>query len=197
MENMETLEKGLVVAGLEALRQIGGEMLVHALFEQSEMMNFTRPETLPEQVPLNEYLRYRDTLLEFLQESFCMMAFQTGQILMRHLNQEKGTQVKRLIDQFQYAANKLPAIGQAAVLAARDNPGVVRATMRGEALLVITIDHCPECRQLRRNTPFCYLNQGLITEFADIYMGLRVKTQETKCIALGDSVCEVEVSLVT
>lgn len=197
MADMETLEKGLVVAGLEALRQIGGDLLVQALFEQSEVVNFTRPETLPDDVPLDAYLRYRDTLLEYLQESFCMMAFQTGQILMRNLNQEKGNQVKRLIEQFQYAANKLPAIGQAAVLAAKNNPGVVRAQMRGDALLVISIDRCPECRKLRRDTPFCYLNQGLITEFADIYMGLRVKTQETKCMALGDALCEVEVSLVT
>ncbi|MEW6128623.1 MAG: 4-vinyl reductase [Acidobacteriota bacterium] len=192
---METLEKSLVVAGLESLKQIGGETLVQVLLGQPGMMDFTHPETLPEQIPLNEYLRYRDTLLEFLQESFSMVAFQTGQILMKKMNEEKAGQIKRLIEQFQYAANKLPAIGQAAVLAAKDNPGVVRATMRGESLLVITIDNCPECRELRRNTPFCYLNQGLLTEFADIFMGLRVKTQETKCIAMGDKWCEVEVSL--
>jgi predicted hydrocarbon binding protein len=191
---METLEKSLVVAGLESLRQIGGETLVQVLLGQSGMANFAHLETLPEQVPLEEYLHYRDTLVEFLQESFCMVAFQTGQILMRKLNQEKGNQVKKLIEQFQYAANKLPAIGQAAVLAAKDNPGVVRAAMRGEALLV-TIDNCPECRKLQRTTPFCYLNQGLLTEFADIYLGIQVKTQETKCIAMGDARCEVEVTL--
>jgi hypothetical protein len=195
VEDMETLEKGLVVAGLESLRQIGGETLVQVLLGQSGMNNFAHLETLPDQVPLEEYLHYRDTLLEFLQESFCMIAFQTGQILMRRLNQEKGSQVKRLIEQFQYAANKLPAIGQAAVLAAKDNPGAVRAAMRSEKLMVITIDNCPECRKLKRNAPFCYLNQGLLTEFADMYLGLQVKTQETKCIAMGDACCEVEVTL--
>jgi predicted hydrocarbon binding protein len=195
VEEMETLEKELVIAGMEALRQIGGETLVQVLLTQPGMLDFSRAEALPAQIPIDAYLRYRDTLLDFLQESFCMMAFQTGQILMRSLHHEKGAQIKRLIEQFKYAANKLPAIGQASVLAAEDNPGIVRAAMKGEKLLAITIEHCPECRGLHRDTPFCYLNQGLITEFADLYMGIRVQTQETKCTAMGDHFCEIEVSI--
>jgi hypothetical protein len=195
VEEMETLEKELVVAGMEALRQIGGETLVQVLLSQPGMLDFSRTESLPDQIPLDAYLRYRDTLLEFLQESFCMMTFQTGQILMRSLHHEKSSQIKRLLEQFKYAANKLPAIGQAAVLAARDNPGRVRATMKGDKVLAIIIENCPECRGLHRNTPFCYLNQGLITEFADVYMGIRVQTQESRCIAMGDASCEIEVSI--
>jgi hypothetical protein len=195
VEEMETLEKELVIAGMEALKQIGGETLVQVLLTQPGMLDFSRTESLPDQIPIDVYLRHRNTLLEFLQESFCMMAFQTGQILMRSLHPEKGAQIKRLLEQFKYAANKLPAIGQASVLAAEDNPGIVRATMKGDKLLAITIEDCPECRGLHRNTPFCYLNQGLITEFADLYMGIRVQTQETKCMAMGDHFCEIEVNI--
>src|ERR1043165_9692974 len=102
VEEMETLEKGLVIAGVEALRQIGGETLVQVVFGQAEMRDFARTETLPDEVSLAEYLRYRDTLLDFLHESFCMVAFQTGQILMRTLHHEKESQIKRLIEQFKY-----------------------------------------------------------------------------------------------
>jgi hypothetical protein len=195
VEEIETLEKELVISGMEALRQIGGETLVQVLLTQPGMLDFSRTDALPDHIPLDAYLRYRNTLLEFLQESFCMIAFQTGQILMRSLHHEKSTQIKRLLEQFKYAANKLPAIGQAAVLAAEDNPGIVRAAMKGEKLLAITIENCPECRGLQRDTPFCYLNQGLITEFADLYMDIHVQTRETKCTAMGDHLCEIEVSI--
>ena len=66
--------------------------------------------------------------------------------------------------------------------------------MEGDALLVITILDCPECRGLKREAPFCFLNQGIITEFAERYLGVRVRTQETACIATGASACRVEVT---
>jgi predicted hydrocarbon binding protein len=189
----ESLEKGLVLAGLEALRQIGGEALVQVLLDQAgahSLATFNGDE----RVPIEEYLKYRDTALEFLQDSFCTTAFETGRILVRRLGREREGQVRALLAQFEHAANKLPVIGQAAVLAAKGNPGSVRAAMRGDAL-VITIENCPECRNLRREAPFCYLNQGIITEFAETHLGMRVRMEETKCMALGERSCEITASV--
>jgi predicted hydrocarbon binding protein len=86
-------------------------------------------------------------------------------------------------------------IGQCAVLAAKGNPGVVKANMRGEDLLLITIDNCPECRELQQDVPFCTLNQGVITEFAEVHLGLAVTTKETACMAMGAPRCEISVRL--
>jgi hypothetical protein len=194
-DQIETLERGLVVAGLEALKQVGGDALVHLVLGQAGKLEFSRTETLPDRVPLDEYLHYRDAAMDFLRESFRMTAFQAGQIMIANLRNTKANQIKRLVEQFKYSANKLPAIGQAAVLAASGNPGFVKAAMKSEELLVITIENCPECRGLEERTPFCFLNQGVITEFALSYLDLRVNTQETSCIAMGAGACETEVRI--
>lgn len=193
----ESLEKGLVLAGLDALRQIGGDALVDVLLAHAGTESFgAGPASLPDRIPIEEYLRYRNAALDFLQDSFCNTAFETGRILARRLKAENEGQIRALTAQFAYATNKLPVIGQAAVLAARGNPGTVRASMRSEGLLQIVIEKCPECRGLTRETPFCFLNQGVITEFAEGQLGIRVKTNETKCAALGHKACEIEVAVV-
>lgn len=190
----ETLERRLLTGGLEAVRQLGGEALVQILLAQAGQPDFAGPAA-PQRVPLADYLRYRDSALEFLREGFCATAFETGRILARSLISEHEGQLKALGAQFAHAPNPLPLIGQAAVLGARGNPGVVRASMRGPDLLVIIIESCPECRGLTRDAPFCFLNQGLMTELAERYLGLRVKTEETRCIATGGRACEIQVTL--
>ncbi len=190
----ETLERRLLVGGLEAVRQIGGEALVQVLLTQSGQADFANAKA-SQRVKLADYLRYRDTALDFLRDSFCATAFETGRILARTLISENEAHLKTLASQFAHAPNKLPMIGQAAVLGARGNPGVVRATMRGPDLLLITIEKCPECRGLKRETAFCFLNQGLMTELAESYLSLRIKTEETKCIATGGRACEIQVTI--
>jgi predicted hydrocarbon binding protein len=188
-----TLEKRLVAAGLDALREIGGEALVQVLLAQAGTPDIAAGNA-NERVPLDEYLRYRDTAIDFLRESFCGTAFETGRLLARSLRRDNGAQLQALLASYGDTASKLPLVGQAAVLGARNNPGVVRAAMRGDNLLVITIDDCPECRGLKRETPFCFLNQGLITELAEGDLGLRIKTEETRCISMGDRQCEIQVT---
>jgi predicted ArsR family transcriptional regulator len=144
---------------------------------------------------LEEYLRYRDSALELLQDSFCATALETGRILARGLIRENEPQLKALAAQFAHAPNALPLIGQAAVLGARGNPGVVRATMRGPDLLLITIERCPECRNLKRDSAFCFLNQGLMTELAESYLRVQIETKESKCTATGSKACEIHVTL--
>lgn len=197
LEEVETLEKELVVAAMDALREIGGEDLVQVLLWQADRLDFASAETLSDRVPVEQFLQYRDTAIDFLQASFCATAFQAGQHLLKNLQSDKVEQVKKLIGQFKYSANKLPAIGQAAVLAAKGNPGIVRATMKNKDLLVVTIENCPECRNLQADGPFCYINQGVITEFAEKYLNLQVQTEEVKCSAMGDPACEIEVSIVS
>ena len=192
----EMLEKGLVLAAMDALREIGGEELVQVLLWQADRLDFASANTMSDLVPVEQFLQYRDTAIDFMQDSFCATAFRTGQHLLRNLQHEKVEQVKKLLGQFKYSVNKLTAIGQAAVLAAKGNPGIVRASMKSNNLLVVTIENCPECRHLRADGPFCYLNQGVITEFAEMYLDLTVRTEETKCRAIGDELCEIEVSIV-
>jgi predicted hydrocarbon binding protein len=189
----QTLEKRLVVAGLDALREIGGEALVQVLLTQAGTPDIAQG-SVTERVPLDEYLRYRDTAIDFLRESFCGTAFETGRLLARSLRRDHEDRLRALLTSYGNTASKLPLIGQAAVLGARNNPGVVRAAMRGDNLLVITIEDCPECRGLKRDTPFCFLNQGLITELAEGDLGIKIKTEETKCIAMGDRQCEIQVT---
>ena len=191
----ETLEANLVRAGFDALRAVGGEALVQILLEQAGQLELANQASGNERIPIEQYLRYRDVAVEFLQESFSSTAFQTGEFLVRALKDERGQQMSWLIKQYEHAANKLPLIGQAAVLAAKGNPGTVQAKMKTPEILVISIDECPECRGIRRDTPFCYINQGVITEFARSYNLGRVSTAEKLCSALGDKRCEIEVTL--
>jgi predicted hydrocarbon binding protein len=191
----EGLERGLVVAGLNALREVGGEALVQIILGQVGSLSFSETGADTDRVPLEDYLTYRDTVLEFLGDSFSTTAFETGRQLVRSLKHQKQAQVVALVGQFRHAKNKLPLIGQAAVLAAKGNPGTVRAAMKGTDTLVITIAACPECRRLQRSSPFCYLNQGVITEFAEAHLGLAVSTRETRCMAMSDPHCEIEVTL--
>lgn len=81
------------------------------------------------------------------------------------------------------------------MLAAKGNPGTVRASMASPEKLLITIENCPECRGLRRESSFCFLNQGIITEFAERFLGTRVHTHETDCMAVGADLCRIEVTL--
>jgi predicted hydrocarbon binding protein len=187
----QTLEKRVVAAGLDALREIGGEALVQVLLAQAGTPDIGRGGAT-ERVSLDDYLRYRDAAIDFLRESFCGAAFETGRLLARGLRRDRADQLRALLT-CDGSTSKLLAIGQAAVLGTRNNPGVVRAALRGTDLLVITIEDCPECRGLKRDTPFCFLNQGLVTELAEGDLGVKVKTEETKCIAMGDRQCEIQV----
>jgi hypothetical protein len=188
------LERRLLLAGLDALRQIGGDALVQVLLAQVGKPELAEADGNT-RVPLEDYLRYRDAALGLLQDSFSSTAFETGRILARKVRRENEGQLRTLLAQFDHAANKLPLIGQAAVLGAQGNPGVVRASMRDPDHLVLSIERCPECRGLRRSQPFCYLNQGMVAEFAADSLRLHVDTEETRCIAMGDRTCEIQVSL--
>jgi predicted hydrocarbon binding protein len=189
----ESLEAGLVLAGFDALRQIGGEALVQIILVHAGEVGLDQHASADARIPIEQYLRYRDAALDFLGESFTSTSFETGKILVRKLEKDRPQQITWLLDQYKHAANQLPLIGQAAVLAAKDNPGKVTAKMNSNDVLLIAIDGCPECRGLRRNTPFCYINQGVISEFASLFLGLTVVTKETRCMATGDSRCEIEV----
>jgi predicted hydrocarbon binding protein len=156
--------------------------------------SFTKDPS-PQRVPLTDYLRYRDAALDFLQDTFCATAFETGRILARTLIDEHEAQLKALAFHFRHSLSKLPLIAEAAVLGARGNPGIVRASIRDGEKLSIVIENCPECRGLTRDAPFCFLNQGLIVELAGRYLGVSLKTEETQCIATGGRACEIQVEL--
>jgi predicted hydrocarbon binding protein len=194
MNDAESLERGLVRAGLDALRQLRGDAVVRVIVNEAVAQGRTDHGGEPSRFPIVDYVRYRDAVLGYEGESFGEVAFETGRTLVRNLRHRKVDEIRALIAQLGSAPTRLAVIGQAAVLAAKDNPGVVRAAMKGDGLLVITIEKCPECRGLKRETPFCFLNQGIITEFAARYLDVRVRTQETACIAMGAPRCEVEVT---
>lgn len=192
MNDAESLERGLVLAGLEALRQLRGDAVLRVVLGQAVSQD--RPgRDNGHGVPIVDYLRYRDAVMDYIGEGFEDVAFETGRTLVRNLRHRKVDEVRALIRHLGSAPSRLAVIGQAAVLAARDSPGVVRAVMDGDGLLVVTILKCPECRGLKREMPFCFLNQGIITEFAERYLGVRVRTQETACIATGAAFCRIEV----
>jgi predicted hydrocarbon binding protein len=189
----ESLQAGLVRAGFEALRQIGGDALVQILLAQAGELGLDDLATGELRIPIEQYLRYRDAALDFLGNSFASTAFETGKILVQKLENERPPGITWLLEQYKHAANQLPLIGQVAVLAAKDNPGKVTAKMKSKDVLLITIERCPECRGLRRESPFCFLNQGVISEFASLFLNLQVVTNETRCMAVGDERCEIEV----
>jgi predicted hydrocarbon binding protein len=191
---LENLETGLVLAGLDALRQIGGDEMMRRIVGQATLVGLSDEEGEPG-VPIVDYLRYRNTALELLGDTFQTIAFETGRTLVRNLRHRKVDEIRALVQTLGQTENKLFLIGQAAVLAAKENPGIVRASFPSESVLAITIEECPECRGLRRRMPFCFLNQGIITEFADRYLGVKVLTVETKCMAQGSPFCQTEVSL--
>jgi predicted hydrocarbon binding protein len=189
----ESLQAGLVRAGFDALRLIGGEALVQIVLAQAGETGLDELVSADARIPIEQYLRYRDAALDFLGDSFASTAFETGKNLVRALENDRQRQMTWLLEQYKHAANHLPLIGQAAVLAAEGNPGKVTAKMKTKDVLLITIEHCPECRGLRRHSPFCYINQGVISEFAASSLGLSVITREMRCMAMGDERCEIEV----
>lgn len=195
MNDNETLEAGLVLAGLDALRQIEGGAVVRAIMDEALVPAREDAQSAASRVPIVDYLRYRDAALTYLGESFHAVAFETGRVLVRNLRHRRlEDEVRALIAQFRGATSPLPVIGQAAVLAARGNPGVVRAAMKDATRMAIVIERCPECRGVDRDKPFCFLNQGVITEFALRYLEAAVSTRETACMAQGAPACEIEVT---
>ena len=193
MNDAESLERGLVLAGLDALRQLKGDAVVRTVLGRAMTQDRTHRDN-GSRVPLVDYLRYRDAVMDQIGDGFGDLAFETGRTLVRNLRHRRVDELRVLVAHLGNTPSRLAVIGQAAVLAARDNPGVVRAVMDGDALLAVTILKCPECRGLKRETPFCFLNQGIITEFAGRYLGVRVRTQEAACIAAGAPFCRIEVT---
>lgn len=194
MNDAESLERGVVLAGLDALRQLKGDAFVRVILGQAVAQDRTGRDTVSSRGPIVDYLRYRDTIMDYVGDGFGDVAFETGRTLVRNLRHRKVDEIRALIGHLGSAPSRLAVIGQAAMLAARDNPGIVRAAMEDDALLVVTILKCPECCGLKRQAPFCFLNQGIITEFAARYLGVRVRTQETACIAVGAPFCRIEVT---
>jgi predicted hydrocarbon binding protein len=190
---VESLQASLVLAGFDALRQVGGDALVQILLAQAGELGLDDRAAGDARIPIEQYLRYRDAALDFLGPSFASTAFETGKIVVHTLKKDRPQEITWLLNQYKHAASKMPLIGQAAVLAAKDNPGKVTAKMKTKDVLLIAIEGCPECRGLKRETPFCYINQGVISEFASLFLGITVATHETRCMALGDERCEIEV----
>ena len=182
------------MAGFDALRLIGGDALVQILLAHAGEVGLDEQASGDARIPIEQYLRYRDAALDFLGNSFAVTAFETGKNLVRKLEKDRPQQVTWLLDQYKHAASQLPLIGQVAVLAAKDNPGKVTAKMKSKDVLLIAIERCPECRGLKRESPFCYINQGVISEFASLFLNLHVSTKETRCMALGHERCEIEVT---
>jgi predicted hydrocarbon binding protein len=181
------------MAGFDALRLIGGDALVQILLAHAGETGLDDQASGTDRIPIEQYLRYRDAALDFLGDSFASTAFETGKNLVRKLEKDRPQQMTWLLEQYKHAANQLPLIGQAAVLAAKDNPGKVTAKMKSKDVLLIAIENCPECRGLSRERPFCNINQGVISEFASLFLHLHVSTKETRCMALGHERCEIEV----
>lgn len=190
----ETLEARLLVGCLEAVRQIGGEALVQVVLTQYGRTKFASDTTKP-RVPLAHYLRFRDTALEFLQDSFYAASLELGRIQAKALASEHHASLSALSLQFAHAPNRLPILGQAAVLATRGNPGLVKAAMRDPDQLTLTIERCFECRGLKRQKPFCFLHQGLLSAFAESALGLKIRMEETRCLATGGPACEIQLVL--
>jgi predicted hydrocarbon binding protein len=194
MNENDSLERSLVLAGLDALRQNGGDDVVrqilgHAAFGPAEDLGSTG------RIAIVDYLRYRDAAVAVLGERFRTISFETGRTLVKNLRHRKVEEIRQLLERLSGNHQTLFQIGQAALLAAKGSPGVVRASFPRDNVLCITIEDCPECRGLKRDSPFCFLNQGLITEFAAAYLKVRVRTEETACMALGDPFCRTEVSV--
>lgn len=191
----ESLETGLVLAGLDALRQISGDEVMRRIVGQATASDAVPGRDDPARVPIVDYVRYRNTAVEVLGEKFGVIAFETGRALVRNLRHPKVDEIRSLVERLADNPNKLFLVGQAAVLAARHNPGVVRAAFKPDGVLAIKIEACPECLGLSLKKPFCFLNQGIIVEFAERYLGARVHTEETRCMAQGDPFCQTEVAL--
>jgi len=183
------------MAGFDALRVIGGEALVQILLAHAGELGLDDQASRDARIPIEQYLHYRDAALDFLGDSFASTAFETGRNLVRKLKEDRPPEMLWLLEQYKHAASQLPLIGQAAVLAAKGNPGSVTAKMKSKDLLLIAIERCPECRGLQRKKPFCSINQGVISEFASLFLNLQVATKETRCMAMGDQRCEVEVTV--
>jgi len=59
----ETLERAFVLAGLDAVREVGGEALVQILLSQAGTPDLAEGV---DRVPLSRYLHYRNVALDFL-----------------------------------------------------------------------------------------------------------------------------------
>ncbi|MFQ5839900.1 MAG: V4R domain-containing protein [Candidatus Methylomirabilales bacterium] len=191
--NGEFLDRELMATALSALKTMGGENLLRIVTQEAGRPEFAAPERLPTRIPIEDFFLLRDKALQTMGKGFQTWSFLVGQGLLRNLKPEKVEAIRQLVDKSKYAMNELALIGQAAVLGATGSPGSVKTSLDRDRLL-IQIQNCPECRGLQRQaSPFCFINQGVLTEFARRYLDTEVKTSETKCAAMGDPYCEIEV----
>ncbi|MFQ5882445.1 MAG: V4R domain-containing protein [Candidatus Methylomirabilales bacterium] len=189
----EFLDRELIATAISALKTIGGENLLRIVTQEAGKPEFTTPEQLPARIPIQDFFLLRDKAFQTMGKGFQTWSFLVGQGLLRNLKHEKVEAINQLVDKSKYAMNELAMIGQAAVLAATGNPGSVKTSL-GPDKLLIQIHNCPECRGLNQQAmPFCFINQGMLTEFARRYLSTEVKTRETKCAAMSDPYCEIEV----
>lgn len=185
------VEPWLFTAVVDAVRQIGGDAFVAVVSNHAGGGDIPRhPE---ERVPLAEYLSWRDAALHFLGDSFHAVAFEAGRMLGRRQRRNGRDELEALCQQLTPGYDKLLFLGQATVVAARKHPGRIRCLRQGTDELVVTINACLECRGLRWQRPSCGLYLGLVTELAEGFLGLKVAARETACIAIGDSLCQIEV----
>ncbi len=189
----ESIEKGLVLSAITALKGVGGDTLVSILFGAEDPFAPANLERLPDRIPLSEFLRLRDRAIDLLGRSFAGTALSAGREMIKHVPAEKAALLEQLIRTSRHTLGDLAVLGQAALLASQGNPGTVRPSMDREGLL-LRLENCPECRSLSWETPFCFINQGIVTEFAKRYLNLEVSTTETQCMAMGASFCVIRIT---
>ncbi|MFQ5839252.1 MAG: V4R domain-containing protein [Candidatus Methylomirabilales bacterium] len=192
----ESIEKGLVLSAIAALKSVGGDTLVSILFGADDPFSPANIERLPERIPLVEFLRLRDQAIDLLGQSFAGTALQAGREMVKHIPAEKTAFLEQLIRTSRHTLGDLGILGQVALLASQGNPGTVRPSVDREGLL-LRLENCPECRALRWGTPFCFINQGILTEFARRYLNLAVSTTETQCMAMGAPFCAIRITPAT
>ena len=102
---------------------------------------------------------------------------------------QHDVQLMRQVDALGNAVEQLPALWSAAGL------GTIRVAQCRDDAATIEETMCATCQGMPKvGRSVCNLERGVITGALEARLGRTVRTQETKCWGLGDSVCEFQIT---
>lgn len=110
-----------------------------------------------------------------------------GQVIGRAVLPVAGKDLSKYLDQIRGVCLTL-AIGQLVLEAADNDAG--RLTLR--------VDECVSCAGLSgAQAPICNFEAGLVAGVVRVFVGREVKAVETRCNAVGDRTCGVDVQVLS
>jgi len=191
----EKITKNFLIYFCNSLREICGENVAKIILRKAgmeEYLDINEEYGFEVLIPLEDFIRVRDSAREILGRSTNGVMYQAG---LNVSTRVKIGKVGRMIISFASKfSNPLDLIEKGAKFSTKYHPSTIEFKRLGNTLYII-IKNCYECKGLRTNEPSCYMIKGFVEGIVKRLLNKEITMNEIECSAMGAPHCKFKISV--